>query len=366
MKVGQLDLVAEYQSLKPEIDAAIQRVLESGTFIMGPEVAAFENEMAAYLHVKHVIGVANGTDALQIAFMASDLQPGDEIITTPFTFIATIETMALLKLKPVFVDIDPTTFLMDLNQIEAKLTPKTKAIVPVHLYGLCADLDALNALAGKHNLFLIEDSAQAIGATHKGRAAGSVGTCGTFSFFPSKNLGAYGDAGMMTTNSDSFAEKTRMIMAHGAKTKYYHDIIGVNSRLDALQAAILRAKLPHTDRWNDERRRIADQYRSLLKDGDIILPVESAGCRHIYHQFTIRSSRRDALQKHLADHGVSCGIHYPVSLHLQKALAYLGYKPGDFPESERAAAQALSLPIYPQLQQAQIEHVAKTILSFGA
>lgn len=364
IQVPQLDLVAEYRSIQSEVDAAMQRVLESGMFIMGGEVKAFEEEMAEYLGVKHVIGVGNGTDALQVAYMTLGLQPGDEIITTPFTFIATVETMAVLKLKPVFVDIDWDSFALDPSKIEAAITERTRAIVPIHLYGQCADMDAILAIAKKHKLAVIEDAAQAIGATYKGKQAGTMGDFGTFSFFPSKNLGAYGDGGMVVTNDDELAERARMIRVHGTPSKYDHIILGINSRLDALQAAILRVKLKHIEKWNAKRREIAGKYDQMLAGSDILTPRELADCHHIYHQYTIRSEQRDDLQKFLADSGVSCGIHYPIALHQQRALQFLGYNTGDFPMSERAAAQVMSLPIFPQLSDAQIQKVAETILEF--
>ena len=364
MKIKPLDLTTEYLTLKNEIDLAIQRVLTSGMYIMGEEVDHFERKMAEYLQAKHVIGVANGTDALLIAYLALDLKSGDEVITTPFTFIATIEPLSLLGVKPVFVDIEPDTYLIDPKKIEAAITPRTKAIVPVHLYGLCADMDAILEIAKKHNLRVVEDSAQAIGATINGKKAGTFGDISTFSFYPSKNLSAYGDGGMIVTNDDALAAKMKAIRVHGASKKYYHDVLGINSRLDALQAAILRVKLKYLDQWNEKRRKLAGIYAGLLPKQHLQLPVTPDNYVHTYHQFTIQGKNRDGLSAYLADKGISSGIHYPIPLHLQKSLSSLGYQSGAFPVSELSAKHVLSLPMYPQLDEQMVEEICKHVANF--
>ncbi|OQY30173.1 MAG: hypothetical protein B6244_00995 [Candidatus Cloacimonetes bacterium 4572_55] len=365
MKLHQVDLVAEYFELKTEIDRAVHRVLKSGAFILGGEASKFEEAMSRYLGVKNSVGVGNGTDALQIAYMALDLNPGDEVITTPFTFIATVEPMVLLKLRPVFVDIDPLTFNLDPKKIEEKITERTRAIAPVHLYGQCADMDPLLEIARKHNLYVIEDAAQAIGATYKDKKAGTIGTLGTFSFYPTKNLGAYGDGGLIVADNQEIAKKLRILRVHGSYKKYEHSVIGVNSRLDSIQAAILSVKLKYLDRWNERRRAIAQIYNEHLSNvAGLKTPKEADLCYHIYHQFTIQHDSRDELQKFLTEQGVGCGIHYPKPLHLQKALAFLGHSEGEFPNAEKAAKNALSLPIYPQLSDQEAAAVSDLIRNF--
>jgi len=367
MRVAQLELVTQYRQIKSEIDAAIQAVLDSGHFILGEAVTEFEKNMARYVGVKHAIGCASGTDALQLAMMAYGLGSGDEIITTPMTFVATIEVMALLGIKPVFVDVDPRTYNIDPEQIEARITERTKAIVPVHLYGQCADMDPILEIARRYDLVVIEDSAQAIGATYKGRKSCSMGHVGCLSFFPSKNLGAYGDGGMVLTNDDEIAEKLRMLRVHGSETKYRHVMLGLNSRLDSIQAAILDVKLRYVDRWNEARREKAQLYTERLEGNDrLVLPYTAPYNVHTYHQYTIQVDRRDELRNYLAEKGISTGIHYPIPLHLQPAYAYLGYKKGDFPISEQVADRVISLPMYPELPEEHIDYVAQEIKNFLA
>ncbi|RKY75344.1 transcriptional regulator [candidate division KSB1 bacterium] len=366
MQVQQMDLVTQYKQLKTEIDDAIQKVLDSGHFILGEAVKEFEQTMANYIGIKHAIGCASGTDALQLAMMAYDFQPQDEIISTPMTFVATIEVMKLLGLKPVFVDIDPKTYCIDPAQIEEKITEKTKAIVPVHLYGQCADMDPINEIARKHNLKVIEDCAQAIGATYKGRKSCTLGDVGCLSFFPSKNLGAYGDGGMVLTNDDQIAQKLRMLRVHGAESKYRHIFLGINSRLDSIQAAILNVKLKYLDGWNEKRRQVAAKYTGLLKDSDVIVPYTAPYNVHTYHQYTIQVKDRKRLQEYLKTKGIATGIHYPVPLHLQPAFKELGYKEGDFPVSEQVSSQVLSLPMYPELPEEHVHYVAMEIKNFLA
>jgi len=364
MKVQLVDLVAQYKSIKAEIDEALQRVVSSGRFILGEEVERFEEEMASYIGTKYAVGCASGTDALQLALMAYGIGPGDEVITTPFTFVATAEVIVLLGAKPVYVDIDPKTYLIDPNRIEAAITDKTRAIIPVHLYGQCADMDAINQIARKHDLKVIEDSAQAIGALYKGRKACAMGDVGCLSFFPAKNLGAYGDGGMVLTNDEDLAAKIKMLRVHGSKGKYNHVLLGVNSRLDAIQAAILRVKLKYIDQWNRARREKAALYTRLLKDTEVITPYTEAYNEHIYHQYSIRVKNRDGLRKYLTEKGIATAIHYPIPLHLQPAFASLGYKKGDFPIAEEVSSQVLSLPMYPELPEEHINYVATEIKSF--
>jgi len=349
-----LDLSAQYRSIKGEIDEAIKRVLEGTVFIGGKEVEEFEKEVAQFCGVKYAIGLNSGTDALFLSLKAIGVGPGDEVITTPFTFIATAGVVANCGAKPVFVDIDPRTFNIDSSKIEGAITGKTKAILPVHLFGQMADMDEIMAIAKKHNLFVIEDAAQAIGAEYKGKKAGTIGDLGCFSFFPSKNLGAYGDGGMVVTNSDELAEEIRLLKNHGSspKEKYLNLIIGTNSRLDALQAAILRVKLKYLSKWSKERAEKASYYNGELKGiGNIMTPVTVSGRTHIFHQYTIRTKSRDELQKYLKEKEIPTMIYYPLPLHLQPAFKNLGLKLGDFPESEKVSKEVLSLPIYPELEE---------------
>ncbi|MCS7010532.1 MAG: DegT/DnrJ/EryC1/StrS family aminotransferase [Anaerolineales bacterium] len=363
MQTPLLDLKAQYAALRDEIRAAIERVVESQQFILGPEVETLEEEVATYSHCRYGVGVSSGTDALLVSLMAIGLQPGDEVITTPYTFFATAGSIARLGARPVFVDIDPQSYNLDPAQIEAAITSRTRAIMPVHLFGQMADMDPILAVAERHGLYVIEDAAQAIGAEYKGRRAGSLGHLGCFSFFPSKNLGGFGDGGMVVTNDPDLADKVRLLRGHGARPKYYHKVVGGNFRLDALQAAVLRVKLKHLDEWTAARQRNAERYRRLFTTAgvDVGLPCDVGYGRHVYNQFVIRSKRRDALMAHLKAHGVGCEIYYPVPLHLQECFADLGCKVGDFPASEQAAQETLALPIYPELSEAQQETVVRIV-----
>jgi dTDP-4-amino-4,6-dideoxygalactose transaminase len=362
-----LDLQAQYLALKPELDAAMQRVAASGHYILGPEVKALEQELAAYCDCKHAVGVANGTDALHLALRALKLGPGDEVLTTPFTFIATTEAIGMVGAKPVFVDIDPDTFNLDPKLIEAAITPRTKVILPVHLYGQPCDMDPIMAIARKHGLRVVEDCAQAIGATYKGRKVGSFGDLGCLSFFPSKNLGCFGDGGMVVGNDQALVDRVEMLRRHGGKVKYLHSELGMNSRLDELQAAILKVKLKHLEEWTAARRRIAYRYNELLKDAPgIITPQEIPEVRAVYHQYTVRlasggSQARDRLQAALKEAGVQTMIYYPVPLHLQEVHADLGLKAGRFPRTEAVAAAVLSLPIFPELAGQDQDVVAREL-----
>lgn len=369
MKVPLLDLKVQNDALRPEVDAAIKKVLDSNGFILGAEVAALEKELADYCRTKYAVGCASGTDALLLALMAYDIGAGDEVITTPYSFFATASSITRLGAKPVFVDIDPTTYNLDVSQIEEKITEKTKAIQPVHLFGQCADMNALQAISEKYNIPLVEDAAQAIGAEEAGECAGDMGAIGCFSFYPSKNLGAMGDAGFMTTNDEALAHKLFALRVHGSFERYYHKWVGLNSRLDAMQAAILRVKLPHLDSWTEARQRNAANYRKLFTDKglteEIILPLERENVRHIYNQYVVRvPEKRDELKQFLQDNDIGTDVYYPVSLHLQECFHYLGYRAGDFPESEKASKETLALPIYPELNVEQQEFVVDKIAEF--
>lgn len=361
-----LDLKAQYGVLRDEIRAAMDRVIESQHFILGPEVEALEHEVAAYSQCRHGIGVSSGTDALLVALMAIDLRPGDEVITTPYTFFATAGSIARLGGRPVFVDIDPRTYNLDPAGIEAAITPRTRAIMPVHLFGQMADMDPIMAIAERHGLMVVEDAAQAIGAEYKGRRAGSIGHLGCFSFFPSKNLGGFGDGGMVTTNDAGLADRVKLLRGHGAKPKYYHRMVGGNFRLDALQAAVLRVKLKYLDEWTAGRQRNAATYRQLFAEAgaQVGLPADAGHGRHIYNQFVIRSDRRDALMAHLKAQQVGTEIYYPVPMHLQECFAELGHRAGDFPISEAAAQETLALPIYPELTPEQLRAVVDAVQEF--
>jgi dTDP-4-amino-4,6-dideoxygalactose transaminase len=368
MPVPLLDLEAQYRPLRDAILAAITRVCDSQRFIMGPEVDALERELAAQLGVRHAISVSSGTDALLLALMTLRIGPGDEVVTTTYSFFATAGCVSRVGAKPVLVDIDPATFNIDPAQAAAAITPRTKAIMPVHLYGLAADLDPLMAAADRAGIAVIEDAAQAIGAAYKSRPLGGIGALGCFSFFPSKNLGAFGDAGLLTTNDDALAKHARLLRTHGMQPKYYHHVVGANFRMDALQAAILRVKAPHLDGWTEGRRRNAETYRTLFRqaglDRTISMPTEPPDRRHIYNQFVIRSADRDALKRHLDEHGIGNEIYYPVPFHLQPCFADLGYPRGAFPHAERAAAETLAIPIYGELTDAQQQTVVSTIEQF--
>ncbi len=366
--VPLLDLKAQFVTIQNEIREAIDGVLESQRFILGSEVEALEDDIADYSNCAYGVGVSSGSDALLIALIALDIKPGDEIITTPYTFFATAGVIHRLGAKPVFVDIEPETFNIDPQQIEKAVTPNTKAILPVHLYGQCAEMDSIMAIAEKHGLPVIEDAAQAIGAEHRGRRAGSIGTMGCFSFFPSKNLGGFGDGGMVVTNDESLHDKLKVLRVHGSKPKYYHSTVGGNFRLDALQAAILRVKLKHLDHWTRARQENAKRYGELfdktgLVGSRITLPSIRRD-RHIFNQHIIRAEDRDALKSDLTEHRIGTEIYYPVPLHLQECFSGLGYKEGDFPISEEAARSTLAIPIYPELTNEQIQAVVYRIARF--
>ncbi len=371
--IQMVDLKSQYQHIKPEIDRGIQEVLDSCAFINGPAVKRFQENLEKYLHVKHVIPCANGTDALQVSMMALGLKPGDEVITATFTFVATAEVIALLGLTPVLVDVDPFTFNMDLNALEKAITPKTKAIVPVHLFGQSADMEGIMALAKKHNLFVIEDACQAIGADYiysdgRKQKVGTIGDVGCTSFFPSKNLGCYGDGGAIFTNDDALADKLRVVVNHGMKVRYYHDEIGVNSRLDSIQAVILDAKLKHLDTYNANRARAASHYSSAFaKCEKLTVPVLSKNSTHVFHQYTLQlheSINREELIKYLTDKGIPAMIYYPVPLHQQKAYHDPRYKDGDFPVSEKLAKTVMSLPMHSELDSEQLEYITTEILNY--
>jgi dTDP-4-amino-4,6-dideoxygalactose transaminase len=372
MNVPLLDLKAQHAAIKTEVMNAVEAVFESQYFIMGAAVAECEKQIAAYSQCAFGVGVTSGTDALLIALMAEGIGRGDEVITTPYTFFATAGSIARLGAVPVFVDICPKTFNIDVRQIEAKVTPKTKAIIPVHLYGQCAEMAPILDLAKRRHLIVIEDAAQAIGSEYEGRRAGSMGDYGCFSFFPSKNLGCAGDGGMVVTQDADRAKRLQILRAHGSEVKYYHKVVGGNFRLDALQAAVVSAKLPHLDAWSAKRQANADRYRRLfaaagLTDGGFVrLPETVPQRRHIYNQFVIRATQRDALQRFLKEQGVGNEVYYPVPLHLQECFAYLGHRPGDLPHSETAAKETLALPIYPELSDSQAEYVVDRIRAFFA
>ena len=375
MKIPILDLTAQYKSIKSEIDAAVMKVIESQHFILGPEVEAFESEVAAYCGTKYAVGVASGTDALILSLKALGIGPGDEVITTPFTFFATAESISIVGAKPVFVDVDPKTYCINPELIEDKITKKTKAIIPVHLFGQCADMDKILEIAKLNNLKVIEDTAQAMGAIYKGkpacldgnseqsgRQAGSMGDIGCLSFFPSKNLGGFGDGGMIITNNKELADKIRMLRVHGSTIRYIHSAIGTNSRLDALQAAILRVKLRHLDKWLDARRKVAKYYDENLKGLAITTPYVPSYNVHTYHLYVLRvKPSPEKLAKALNDAGIEARTYYPVSLHLQECYKSLSYKKGAFPESESASPETLAIPIYPELDTEKLSIIVKKI-----
>ncbi len=361
MKIPFIDLQAQYQAYKSEIDKAIQNVLNTSQYIMGPEVKKLEEGLATYTGSKHAIACSSGTDALLIALMAMDILPGDEVITTPFTFISTTEVVSLLGAIPVFVDVDPYTLNIDASKIEEKITNKTKAIIPVSLYGQVADMDEINEIALKHNLTVIEDGAQSFGATYKSKKSCNLSDFGCTSFFPSKPLGCYGDGGALFTNNDALAEKSRVILAHGSKVRYQHDIVGVNGRLDAIQAAILNVKLKYFAEEVQKRKEIAASYLELLKDKQISTPVVKKDRTSVFAQFTVRTTQREELIEALNANGIPATIHYPKPLHLQKCYQSLGYKVGDFPIAEKASKEVFSLPMSPFLKQEDLVFVCQNI-----
>jgi dTDP-4-amino-4,6-dideoxygalactose transaminase len=361
MNVPLLDLKAQYADIKQEMDAAIQRVLDSTRFIGGPEVSGLEEEIARYSQCAHAVGCASGTDALVLALRALGIGPGDDVVTSAYSFFASAGVIVNAGATPVFVDIDPSTYNLDAHRLEAAITPNTKAVIAVHLYGHCCDLTAVKAVCAKKKVWLIEDAAQAIGAEWEGQRAGSVGDLGCFSFFPSKNLGAAGDGGMVVAQDGTLADRVRLLREHGAKPKYYHSLVGTNSRLDALQAAILRVKLKHLDRWSEKRARNASLYDRLLEGSRAGRPYRDARARHIYNQYVIRVPKRDAVREQMSARGIGTEVYYPVPLHLQRCFATLGHQEGDLPHSEAAARETMALPIYPELTEEQIRYVATSV-----
>jgi len=362
MSIPLLDLKTQYNTLSNEIIAAIKAVLDGGVYVMGGNVRTLENAIAEMCEVKHGVGVASGTDALLLSLIALGIGEGDEVITTPYTFFSTAEVISKVKGIPVFVDIDPRTFNLDVNLVEKKITSRTKAIIPVHIFGQMADLDPLLELCAKYNLQIIEDACQAIGALYKGRPAGSFGNTGCFSFYPTKNLGGYGDGGMVVTNDDKVADRLRLLRVHGSRQRYYHTLPGYNSRLDEIQAAVLRVKLQYLAQWNEARRARAALYDQLFKESAIITPHVKAWNESVYHLYVVRSKERDSLKARLAKAGISSGVYYPLPLHLQEVYKGLGYKEGDLPEAERAARDVLALPLYPEMTEDAVRQVAEAIL----
>ncbi|PKL50514.1 MAG: transcriptional regulator [Planctomycetes bacterium HGW-Planctomycetes-1] len=362
MHVPLLDLKAQYAKIKKDVLAAIGEVLDSQICIGGPKVAELEKQAAAVSDCKFAVGVSSGTDAILASLMSLGIGAGDEVITTPFTFFATAGCIARVGAKPVFVDIDPKTYNINPAMIEKAITKKTKAIIPVHLYGQMAAMDPIMSMAQKHNLYVIEDAAQSISSTYKGRKAGSVGTCGCFSFFPSKNLGGIGDGGMIVTNDEKLAGKMKVMRDHGQNPTYYYNFVGGNFRLDPIQAAALLVKLPYLDEWSEARRKNAEYYNKKFAGTEVKTPYISSDCMTVYNQYVIRVSNRDGLLKHLKENGIGCAVYYPMPLHLQKCFEYLGYKDGDFPESEKAAEEVLALPIYPELTEEMKDYVVQSIL----
>jgi dTDP-4-amino-4,6-dideoxygalactose transaminase len=356
-----IDLKAQYQSIKPEIDAAINKILDSCQFVLGDEVQAFEEEFAAYCKARYGVAVNSGTSALHLALIAAGVEEGDEVITVPFTFIATASAISYVGATPIFVDIDPTSYTIDVNQIERAITDRTKAILPVHLYGQPADMDPILKIAKKYNLAVIEDCAQAHGAEYKGKRVGSIGDLGCFSFYPSKNLGACGEGGMVTTNNPEYAHKIQMLRDWGQERKYHHRLRGFNYRMEGFQGAVLRVKLKHLENWTEARRRNARRYDELLADHSDQIPAVMDYSRHVYYVYTIRVPQRGRLQQELLKREIHTAIHYPIPIHLQQAYQSLGYRHGDFPHSEHASWEVLSLPMYPELSLSQVETVADTI-----
>jgi dTDP-4-amino-4,6-dideoxygalactose transaminase len=366
MAIPLVDLHKQYAPLKDQVLGEIEHVLEGMHLFLGDNVRDLEREFARYSGAVHGIGVSDGTAALTIILRALGIGPGDEVITVAHTFFATAEAIVLTGARPVFVDIDPVSYLMDPAQVECLITARTKAILPVHLYGQTVEMEAIWNIARRYGLKVIEDACQAHGAEYHGRKAGSLGDAAAFSFYYSKNLGAFGEGGFISTNDDELARNARMVRDHGSERRYYHDVIGFNGRLDEIQAAVLRTKLPHLDEYNARRRAHAARYNQCLAGTPVVTPVECAGNQHVYHLYVIRAPERDALQEWLKERGIASGIHYPVPCHLQKALASLGYKPGDLPVTERAAGEILSLPMYPELTGDEIEFVADSVSEFYA
>ena len=370
MKIPLVDLKSQYEGIKSEIQTAINGILDSTAFIMGDAVIKFEEEFAKFCGARYGIGTSSGTSALHLALLALGIGEGDEVITTPYTFTATVETIIHSGARPIFIDINPRNYNIDVQKLEEflklktqnpKLKTRPKAIVPVHIYGQPVDMDSILELAKKYDLKVIEDACQAHGAEYKGRRVGSIGDIGCFSFYPGKNLGAYGDGGMVVTDDGEIANKIRCLRDHGRREKYEHIMVGYNYRLDALQAAILRVKLKYLDNWTEKRRKNALIYDELLKDLDVITPYEEEYAKHVYHLYVVRTKRRDEIHKFLKEKGIACGIHYPLPLHLQKAYQYLEYKEGDFPIAEECAKEVISFPIYPELERKEIEYIVETL-----
>ncbi|HEY6046313.1 MAG TPA: DegT/DnrJ/EryC1/StrS family aminotransferase [Pyrinomonadaceae bacterium] len=358
VSVPFVDLKAQYQSIKAEIDEAVARVIQNTSFVLGPEVEAFERTFAEYVGARFCLGLNSGTAALHLALLAGRIGAGDEVIVPANSFFATAEAVSVVGATPVFVDADPISYTIDTTKIEKAITARTRGIIPVHLYGQSADLDPILGIAKRRNLVVIEDAAQAHGAEYKGRRVGALGDIGCFSFYPGKNLGAYGEGGAVVTNDEQLAHRVRLLRDHGSEKKYRHEIVGFNFRLEGMQGAVLNVKLRHLDRWNELRRRHAAQYAELLKDTNLTLPAEMDYARHVYHVYVIQSKARDDLQRALTDAGIQSGIHYPIPIHLQPAYASLGHRPGDFPEAERQSNRVLSLPMFAELTEEQIHAVA--------
>lgn len=361
-----VDLKSQYQSIKPEIDAAIGRVLENSSFILGPEVENFETAFAAYVNARFCVAVNSGTAALHLALLAAGIGDGDEVIVPSHSFIATAESVSIVGATPVFVDVEEAAYTIEVSQIELSITERTRAIMPVHLYGQAADLDPIFEIAGRHNLLVIEDAAQAHGAEYKGCRVGALGKAGCFSFYPSKNLGAYGEGGAVVTDDEDFAVRVRLLRDHGSDRKYYHNIIGYNFRMEGIQAAVLSVKLPHLDDWNRLRRQHAAAYNDLLKDTGLVLPTEKSYARHVFHAYVVQSDARDELHQRLSAAGIQAGIHYPVPIHLQPAYASLGHSEGALPVTETLCKRVLSLPMYPELTPEQLSRIAGVASSVAA
>jgi dTDP-4-amino-4,6-dideoxygalactose transaminase len=361
--IPYLDLKAQYQQIQKEIQAAVNKVLESGHYVLGPEVQAFEEAFASYCGTKYAVAVNTGTSALHLALLAAGVGPGDEVITTPLTFVATTASILYIGAKPVFVDIDPKTLNLDASKVITAITPKTKALLPVHLHGKPVEMDPLLDISKKSGIPLIEDAAQAHGAEYRGKRAGSMGLAGCFSFYPGKNLGAYGEGGAVTTNDEALAKKVKVLRDWGAEKRYHHDLAGFNFRMEALQGAILGVKLKHLDKWTEARQALAKRYDEKLKGAPLEIPTMPFGVRHVYHVYPVLVEKRDKLQDHLNAKGIQTNIHYPIPVHLQKAYAHLGHKSGDFPLAEKACSQLLSLPLYPEMTPAQVDEAVAAVRS---
>ena len=362
--IPYLDLPAQLRPLRKELDAVIAKTLDNCSFCLGPDVAQFEKDFAAFCGAKHSIGFNSGTSALHVGLMLLNVKPGDEVITTPHTFVATSWAISYVGAKPVYVDIDDATFCLDPAKIEKAITPRTKVVMPVHLYGHPFDVDPILEICRKHKLALVEDACQSHGAKYKGKTVGTFGALSGFSFYPGKNLGACGEGGALVTNEDAFAARAKSLREHGSSQRYYHDEVGFNYRMEGIQGGVLGVKLPHLNKWTQERRRVAKRYHELLADTPLQLPKEASWAESVYHLYVVRHPRRDDLKKHLEANKVGCALHYPLPLHLQKCYASLGHHAGDFPVSEKAARECLSLPIFPELTDAQIQRVAEVIKQF--